>query len=174
MLDEEKFWDLIEDAWVLHEKGNMIRLSIIKRGSKEQELKKAGQILNEKVIPSLLEILESLSKSDLAEFNKILIIKLYDIDRLDVHKYIGGSDDGFLYNRGFVIGMGEDFYYKIYSDPIKATNDNFSWDFAGLSAYDLCFMARNLYRELYDEEPPETGVSMESYSNKTAWPSEYW
>jgi hypothetical protein len=45
---------------------------------------------------------------ELATFDRILERQLYEIDRADIHAATGGSDDGFLYSRGFVVALGQD------------------------------------------------------------------
>ena len=173
MLDENKFWHLIESAWELQKTDNQLRLEVIKLGSEEKKLIAIKEIMNEKVVPSLDDILENLSKNDLVSFDRILEEKLFKIDREDVHYYLEGSDDGFLYNRGFIVGMGKDFYKKIDSNPFEATRDNFFWYFVGLECQSMCFIARDIYRETYGKEMPKTNISRESLSNREGWPSIY-
>ena len=47
----------------------------------------------------------------------ILERKLYDIDRADIHERTDGSDDGFLYCRGFIVGMGQRYYEAVRTNP---------------------------------------------------------
>ena len=46
--------------------------------------------------------------------------KLYDIDSAALHAVTGGSDDGFLYARGFVVAKGREFYYPVAADAQMA------------------------------------------------------
>ena len=57
------------------------------------------------VVPALQAALDLLPKDELLQFDRILERKLYDIDRSEIHEYTDGSDDGFLYCRGFGIGI---------------------------------------------------------------------
>jgi hypothetical protein len=41
---------------------------------------------------------------------------LYDIDSADLHAVADGSDDRFLYARGFVMAMGREFYCTVAAD----------------------------------------------------------
>ncbi|NYF54811.1 hypothetical protein HDA35_000642 [Micromonospora purpureochromogenes] len=49
--------------------------------------------------------------------------KLHDIDREDVHEVTDGSDDGFLYCRGWIVALGRAFYEAVRADPAMAVLD---------------------------------------------------
>ncbi|HAS47430.1 MAG TPA: hypothetical protein DCS93_43535 [Microscillaceae bacterium] len=67
--------------------------------------------------------------------------------------------------------MGKDYYFQIHENPLKATNDKFSWYVTGdISCYDLCFIASSIFSDTYNESLPETSISRESYSNQNGWP----
>src|SRR5687768_7684500 len=67
--------------------------------------------------------LEQLPCEELIAFDRILERKLYDIDRAEIHEYTDGGDDGFLYCRGFIVSMGQDFYTLVQEDPSRALVD---------------------------------------------------
>src|SRR5690349_2281203 len=77
----------------------------------------------EEVIRALREQLASLSADDLLEFDRILERKLYDIDRADIQERTDGSDDGFLYCRGFIVAMGREYYEAVRANPAVAVTD---------------------------------------------------
>ncbi|MET8089612.1 hypothetical protein [Micromonospora sp. NPDC005220] len=43
--------------------------------------------------------------------------KLHDIDREDIHEVTDGSDDGFLYARGFIVALGRAYYEAVRTRP---------------------------------------------------------
>jgi hypothetical protein len=108
-------------------------------------------------------------KPSLIAFDHILERKLYDLDRQDVQEYIEGSDDGFLYARGFVLGLGKEFYDQVNVKPYLATQDQFVWYDLSLGCPEICFVAQVLMQQKYNEGVPETNISRESYSNEVGW-----
>ena len=102
-----------------------------------------------------------MDQDDLFEFNRILERKLYDLDRRDIHHYVEGSDDGFLYHRGFIVGMGREYYNAILNRPSLAT----LW----LSSEAFSYQTRALYHRMYDENVIDFEVSRESCSNPEGW-----
>lgn len=169
--NERDFWQLIEDAWMNFEEPNQIRKKIIGQGGTPELLKEASQALNYLVMSLIEEKLNTFTKQDLIAFDQILEKKLYEIDREDVHEYIEGSDNGFLYKRGFVIGMGQSYYNQINKNPIIATRNKFSWHLTGgISCEAMCLIALSVHLERYNEAMPITDISRESGSNKAGWP----
>ena len=65
-------------------------------------------------LPAFLAVLEGrcrgLPADELTSLDRVVERKLWEIDRADVHAVTGGSDDGFLYSRGFAVEMGREFY----------------------------------------------------------------
>lgn len=163
------FWQLIEDAWLCFEKSNEVRKTIVNSGVTSALLVELNKVLGNMIMPRITEVLQSLSKLDLLAFDQTLERKLYDIDREEVHEYIEGSDDGFLYARGFVVALGKDFYNQINTKPYLATQDQFSWYDLNLGCPEICFIAQRLFQEKYNETIPETDISRESYSNEAGW-----
>lgn len=88
--------------------------------------------------------------------------RLYDIDRADIQAVTGGSDDGFLYARGFVVALGRDFYAAVAEDPKKAVPD--------AECEKMCYFFAHLHNERYGTFP-DTGskISRESCSNPAGW-----
>jgi hypothetical protein len=116
----------------------------------------------EEVIPALRKQLAGLSASELLGFDRILERKLYDIDRADVHERTDGSDDGFLYCRGFIVAMGCDYYEAVRANPVVAVPD--------AECEEMCYLSWHLYHERFGEMPP-SGISRETQSNSAGWPS---
>jgi hypothetical protein len=106
--------------------------------------------------------LDRLPSEELLAFERMLKRKLYDLDRAEVHHYIGGSDDGFLYQRGFIVAAGRAYYEAVHANPALAVRDL-------LECEDMCFVAEHMYRKKVGEVP-KSGISKGSCSNKAAWP----
>src|SRR4051812_33336460 len=108
-MDESRFWEMIETAW-----------RTVGGKSTERRMLAGGKLASEKaedllesldeVIPALRKQLNQLSAADLLTFDRILERKLYDIDRSEVQEHTDGSDDGFLYARGFIVAAGNAYY----------------------------------------------------------------
>ena len=83
---------------------------------------KAEELLEslEDVIATLRESLSHLSAADLLTFDRILERKLYDIDRAEIEEHTDGSDDGFLYARGFIVAAGRGYYDAVNAKPSVA------------------------------------------------------
>jgi hypothetical protein len=118
------------------------------------------EVLEAEVAPALREQLDTLSADELLAFDRILERRLYDIDRADIHERTDGSDDGFLYCRGFIIGMGRTYYESVLADPDRAVTD--------ASCAQMCYSSWHLYHDKFGEVPP-SGISRETQSNSAGW-----
>ena len=156
-MNEERFWSLIEAAWPKTEQATQIK-DLIATGAVEDS-DELQQFLGG-VLANLSADLEKLSADELLACDRILERKLYEIDREAIHDYTDGSDDGFLYARGFIIIAGKDYYELVNSDPSKAMMD--VW------FEDLCYYPWHMYRRKYGEMP-RSGLSRETGSNKSGW-----
>jgi hypothetical protein len=95
-------------------------------------------------------------------FDRILERKLYDLDRAEIHEHTDGSDDGFLYARGFIVAAGKDYYDAVLAKPSTARMD--------LECEEMCYLSWELYEENFGVLPPSE-ISRESCSNTAGWPS---
>lgn len=82
-----------------------------------------------------------LPAEELTDLDRVVERKLYDIDRADIQTVTDGSDDGFLYARGFVVAMGRDFYAGVLRDPRLAVLD--AW------CEEMCYFFAHLHDERY-------------------------
>jgi len=158
-MDEATFWSMIESAWQ-PVGGKAVQRKKLAQGKLSEE---AADVLSEsldEVIGSLHESLEELSADDLLEFDRILERKLYDIDRAEIQRQTQGSDDGFLYARGFIVIVGRDYYDSVNKNPKIAMMD--------LECEEMCYISWNIYRENFGD-PPKSEISRESHSNKAGW-----
>ena len=80
----------------------------------------------------------------------------------DVQAVTDGSDDGFLYARGFIVAMGRDFYDAVTRNPQLAVMD--------AECEEMCYFFAHLYRARFGEFPETgSGISRESCSNLDGW-----
>lgn len=159
-MNEKRFWSMIEAAW--NSAGGK---SESRQQLAEGELSVGGaysleETLVEEVVPALREQLDALPADELLAFDRILERKLYDIDRADIHERTDGSDDGFLYCRGFIVGMGRGYYETVSTNPDRAVVD------AACEA--MCYLSWHLYHDRFGEMPP-SGISRETQSNSAGW-----
>ena len=115
----------------------------------------------EDVIPRLRAQLALLSARDLLAFDHILERKLYDLDRAEIQEYTYGSEDGFLYARGFIVAVGKEYYNAVLTKPAIALAD--------FECEEMCYLSRHLYEENFGALPISE-ISRESCSNKAGWP----
>jgi len=159
-MDDTRFWAMIESAWKAP--GGKLKLrQKLAEGKLPEE--KAEELLEslEDVIPALREQLDQLSASDLLAFDQILERKLYDIDRAEIHERTGGSDDGFLYVRGFIVVAGKGYYDAVNTTPSVALMD--------LECEERCYLPFHVHEEKFGKVP-RSSISRESCSNEAGWP----
>jgi hypothetical protein len=161
--DEARFWALVEAAWAqCSAEADRARRALAARAP--------GQDAGISVVDGALLVFlgtladrcRDLTGGELASLDRVLERKLYDIDRADIQAVTDGSDDGFLYARGFIVAMGRVFYDAVASDPQVAVPD------AECEA--MCYFFAHLHRERFGEFPEtSSGISRESCSNTTGW-----
>jgi Protein of unknown function (DUF4240) len=161
-MDQQRFWSMIETAWgaVGGETKSRQRLA---EGRLSEEGAYALEEALEEVIPALREQLVGLSAEDLLQFDRILERKLYDIDRAEIQEQTDGSDDGFLYCRGFIVALGLGYYDAVRANPAVALLD--------AECEEMCYLSLHLYHERFGEAPP-SGISRETQSNSAGWASD--
>lgn len=168
-MNELKFWSMIEEAWN-SDPGLLTFRSDVLTTLESEEAKEEFEEKHGDTAPSipfydrfeeaLTKQLDGLSQDELLAFDRILERKLYDIDREDVHEYVDGSDDGFLYCRGFIVAIGQRYYEAIDKDPSKAM---FDWEAEGVT-----YISAHLYEEKFGEMP-DSDICRETGSNTEGW-----
>jgi hypothetical protein len=159
-MNETQFWLIIEDAWSdvggwYQERGQLANGQL-----PDDNLDTLANALDE-FIPALRVRLQSLSQDDLLTFDRILERKLWDIDRAEIQEITDGSNDGFLYARGFIVAAGRDFYEAVNTTPARARTD--------VECENMCYLSYHVYKEKFGEMP-RSGISRESVSNPAGWP----
>lgn len=160
-MDESRFWSLIEDAWKTVEGRAKARRELLDGRLSDIAAEDLVAAMDDDVVPALADVLDELPAEELAGFDRILEQKLHEIDRQDIHEYVGGSDDGFLYGRGFIVAAGKAYYDAVNADPARAMSD--------LECEEMCYLSWHLYEEKFGHLPA-TGISRETCSNVACWP----
>ena len=159
-MNEKRFWSLIEAAWQSVGGKAKDRQKLAEGKLSEGKAEALMETLGE-VVSALTDLLGKLTASELLEFDRILERKLYAIDRAEIQEHTDGSDDGFLYARGFIVAAGAGYYEAVNADPSVAMMD--------LECEEMCYVSWHLYRDKFGDMP-DSGISRESCSNKAAWP----
>ncbi len=160
----DDFWETIERAWsTIDDGGARARLF----SEDEEERTAAGTTLvnnhTEAMLDALRAILREYQAPQLAAWDGHCERALYDLDREDVHEALDGSDDGFLYARGFVVAAGRKHYEAVLAEPLK-------WGIMDCEEESMCYLASHLHNDLFGDWPAPTGISRETCSNKEGWP----
>ncbi|MEU6075887.1 DUF4240 domain-containing protein [Micromonospora sp. NPDC047074] len=162
--EEARFWALVESAWErLGDEPAAHRRALLTRepGVDDEGAYAIGAWLD-RFLDNLRELSAGLSGRELTDLDRVLERKLHDIDRADVHEVTDGSDDGFLYCRGFIVALGRDFYEAVSVDPTMAVPD------ADCEA--MCYFFGRLHRERFGDWPVTgSGISRESCTNPAGW-----
>jgi hypothetical protein len=162
--DEARFWALLEAAWArCMPEADRARQALAKPGNSLA----AGLAAIEPTLAVFLDHLVGLSRrlpaAEVVNLDRVLERKLYDIDRADIQRVTDGSDDGFLYARGFIVAMGRRFYNAVASNPDLAVPD--------AECEEMCYFFAHLYRERFGEFPAtDSGISRETGSNPAGRP----
>jgi hypothetical protein len=161
MMDEQKFWDLIESSWKSIPMLNKLRKEAVK--TNDASLFEGLSFgLDDDVVEALEEKLQALEKDDLIRFIHIMEEKLFRLDREEIHAYTDGTEEGFLHCRGFIIGMGEKYYKLIDKKPDKAARD--------IEAPSVCFIGYEVYKARFKRDfKRNTVFSTVSGSNPDGW-----
>jgi hypothetical protein len=160
-MNEQNFWKLIESAWATVPLLDELRREALK--TNQADLFEGLSFgLDDEVSEALEERLCELDKEDLTRFNHLMEEKLFRLDREEIHRHTDGSDDGFLYCRGFIVGMGEQYYNLVLANPSKATTD--------AEAESIPFVGYQVYEDQFGEAfPRESVYPIASGSNPDGW-----
>lgn len=165
--DEARLWALVEAAWApLGVEVNQARHTLAHRTPSPDE--EPHFSLVDEALEAFLGNLavggEDLSSEELTSLDRAVERLLYEIDRAAIQEVTDGSDDGFLYARGFIVALGRDFYTAVARDPQMAVLD------AECEA--MCYFFAHLHSEMFGDFP-NTGscISRESGSNRQGWPA---
>jgi hypothetical protein len=162
--DEDRFWQLIESAWAeLGPEPAAIRQHLVNRTpDQDDESLYALDAWLDKFTERLGAASADLSAVELTELDRVLERKLYDIDREDIHEFTDGSDDGFLYARGFIVAAGREFYEAVKANPAMAIMD--------AECETMCYFFAHLHNNRFGDYPETgSGISRETQNNQAGW-----
>ncbi|MEV4001335.1 DUF4240 domain-containing protein [Actinomadura sp. NPDC049753] len=167
-MTDERFWDLIEAAWApLGDEVAAARRALTTRDLSTDVWEMPEISVVDKGLDAFLGNLEAaardLSAEELTDLDRVCERLLHDIDRADIHEVTDGSDDGFLYARGFIVAMGRDFYTAVAADPRVAVLD--------ADCESMCYFFAHAHRGRFGDFPDTgSGISRESCTNRDGWP----
>ena len=161
-MNETQFWKIIDSAWKASPELLAHRKSALRTISDPESKDEHEAYIEdeERFINVIKQHLDQLSADDLLSFDRILERKLYDIDREDVHEHTDGSDDGFLYCRGYIVAIGKAYYDAVSSNPSNATFD--------CECESITYVSAHMYEEKFGPLPP-SGICRETQSNQDCW-----
>ncbi|WP_308258336.1 DUF4240 domain-containing protein [Saccharothrix obliqua] len=164
--DEARFWALLEDAWAgAGPEANGVRAALAKRVPEEDDGFAAVDELDDHldaVLDALRTATEGLSSEELTALDAVVERKMHDIDRQDVHEVTDGSDDGFLYARGFIVVLGREFYTAVAADPRMAVQD--------AECERMPYFFAHLHADRFGGFPGTgSGISRETATNAAGW-----
>jgi hypothetical protein len=163
--EETRFWSLIEDAWATQSaEVNAARKALAARDEDDDPELEAIDAALEGVLASLRAAFanEDFPQEELVAMDRVLERKLYNIDRQEIQEVTDGSDDGFLYARGFIVALGKAFYDAVDANPAVAICD--------AECEEMCYLPAHVHEERFGDWP-KTGanISRESCSNRAGW-----
>ncbi|MEH1167891.1 DUF4240 domain-containing protein [Micromonospora sp. CPCC 205539] len=164
--EEARFWALIESAWAaLGAEPLALRRALVERdpdGSEDDDEPYAIDAWLGPFLDRLRQLSTELSAQELTDHDRVLERKLHDIDREDIHEMTDGSDDGFLYCRGFIVALGREYYEAVHARPALAVLD--------AECESMCYFFAHLHNERFGAWPETgSGISRESFGNPVGW-----
>ncbi len=160
-MDEVRFWSMIEDAWRSAGGKAKTRAKLAAGELAEGKAEALQEAMDDDMVPALEAQLRLLSADELLAFDRVLERKLYDLDRAEVQEQTDGSDDGFLYCRGFIVAAGRGYYDAVNATPSVALGD--------LECEAMCYVSAHVYQEKFGDMPA-SGICRETCSNAAGWP----
>jgi hypothetical protein len=170
--DEARLWALIEAAWAeLGAAPQAARRALVERDpaddDDEPDEDDPSSAIDGWLAPfldRLAHLSAELSAQELTDLDRVVERKLHDIDREDIHEVTDGSDDGFLYCRGFIVALGRDYYEAVRARPAVAVLD--------AECESMCYFFAHLHNDRFGSWPETgSGISRESFGNPAGWSS---
>ncbi|MDP9315389.1 MAG: DUF4240 domain-containing protein [Chloroflexota bacterium] len=158
-MTENDFWSIIEDAWHAVDPQDQHRHAFL-AGREPLYSSPHFHSVVRAMLRNLDIYLNTLEADTLLAFDRRMEQKLHTIDRADIHQYAQGSDDGFLYIRGFIVAMGRQYYDLVNTKPSHARQ--------GYECERICYIGADLYEEKFGEFPMSP-ISRETGSNAAGW-----
>lgn len=172
-ISAEAFWTSIEDAWAaaaqtLPEADRpsiaAARSTLVSPTASSEDRLAAVSTLDKAeraFLDATRTYLGTLTQGDLGQWDEHCAQALYAIDTAAIHEVLDGSDDGFLYTRGFVVSQG-----RKYWELVKEDVETYGVD--GAENESFCYIAAHFCNDKFGEWP-KASVSRESCSNAEGW-----
>lgn len=169
-LDEtERMWSRIEDAWAAQGAAAVAARDALTARRPGEELPDARATVEGALAGVIAHLRagfadDACTADELVAMDRVLERALYTIDRADIQAVTDGSDDGFLYARGFIVALGKAFYAAVLANPDLALPD--------AECEDMCYLPAHVHDARFGGFP-DTGsdLSRESGSNAEGWPA---
>ncbi|MCE9580836.1 MAG: DUF4240 domain-containing protein [Deltaproteobacteria bacterium] len=152
---------MIEDAWTTSAPALAKKRPGVAAKVTAATAEAVSKALSAKVVPALEQALGTLTRAELVAFDRVLEKKLYDLDRADIQAETDGSDDGFLYARGYIVGTGQAYYRAVIADPTTAFTD--------LEEERITYLPHDVFKERFGAGIPRSRISRETGSNRAGW-----
>ncbi|GAA3392827.1 hypothetical protein [Cryptosporangium minutisporangium] len=164
--EEARFWELIESAWAACGPDVApLREALVARDPAldgDADGLYALDAWLDHFLANLRRLSAGLSSAELTDLDRVAERKLHDLDRDEIHEHTDGSDDGFLYCRGFIVAVGREFYLAVNTDPSLAVLD--------ADCEQMCYFFARLHAERFGNYPDTgSGISRESGTNPNGW-----
>jgi hypothetical protein len=160
---EADFWALIEAAWArLGPEVRAARQELVVRPAGSPADTSAVKSARRAFLDVLAGSCRGMTSAELIDLDRVCERKLWEIDRADVHAVTQGSDDGFLYARGFIVAIGREFYDSVAADPRMGV-PYAEWE-------EMCYFFAHLHHKRFGGFPDTcSGISRESGQNLLGW-----
>ena len=161
-MDESQFWLIIDNAWAETPGLLAHRDAALKTITSPETKDELGLCIPQEAefISVIEKQLEKLTAAQLLRFDRILERKLFDIDREEIHEYTDGSDDGFLYCRGYIVAIGKSYYDAISVNPPLAVCD--------CECEPITHASAHIYGRKFGKMP-RSEICRETQSNQACW-----
>ena len=161
--EETRFWELVESAWAAcGPEAGRARRALLEPGAATGDGGCALESWTDQFLAELRQQCADLSSAELTALDRVVERKLHTLDRAEIHEHTDGSDDGFLYCRGFIVAAGREFYDAVDAHPATAVMD------AECEA--MCYFFAHLHNERFGSFPDTgSGISRETGSNPAGW-----
>lgn len=158
------WWMVLEAAWKeVAPEHQATRANMAANEASEDDYERVGEALEE-VVEALKVRFEEMDAPALLEVDRALERVLYQLDQQEIQEVTDGSDDGFLYCRGFIAGVGQAYVAAVLEDPSVARVD--------CEIGDICYLPFHVYEARFGKMPRnQGGISRESCSNPEGWAS---
>lgn len=141
----------LDEFWMLIEKIDRTALNM-------------GEGFDRQAVAPLYLALSNYSEEQLKAFDERMAQLLFALDGRRFSDVNGGSADGFLYARAYVVAMGRKYYESVLRDPSLMPSSIEQW------CEPLLLVARDTWRKSTGRDLNyEPSVSFESGSNTSQW-----